>query len=139
MSAPRPINRCIKCGEPMLERPNLTYEEDRRYRVKCHRCGQYIEFNAKSYEEAFKLYNAMFEGQTLYPIEDLHEDDGVVLGHRIPIEEPPEIICVLDTDYDESLYTHFTLLPCPHWIEVDGEIKSYKNGEFYERKQNNIA
>jgi hypothetical protein len=106
----------------MKERPNLTYEEDKRYRVKCQNCGQYIEFNTHSYEEAFKLYNAMFEGQTLYPIEDLHEDDGFVFGWALPIEEPPDIISVVDTDYDESKYTHFSYLPNMRWIEKDGKV-----------------
>lgn len=133
MSAPRPINRCFRCGEGMLaDRPtmtqpiiNLTYEENRIYRVECHKCGQYIEFNADSYEEAFSLYNAMFEGQTLYPIEDLHEDDGCVLGYRLPIEEPPDIIHILDIDYDENKYTHFAYLPQSRWIEKDGNVKEF--------------
>lgn len=127
MSAPRPINRCFKCGEGMHERPNLTYEEDRRYRVKCHKCGQYIEFNAKSYEEAFKLYDVMFEGQVLYPIEDLHEDYGFVLCHRVPISEPPDVCHINDCDYDESKYTHFSYLPGVQWIEEDGKIKEFNN------------
>ncbi len=129
MSAPRRLSRCFRCGQEMCERPNLTYEENRVYRIKCHNCGQYIEFNAESYDEAFKLYNAMFEGQTIYPIEDLSEDDGVVLGYRLPVEEPPDIICNADPDFDENEYSHFTQLPFLRWIKKDGKIKPFCYGE----------
>ncbi len=110
----------------MHERPNLTYEENRRYRVKCYTCGQFIEFNADSYEEAFALYEAMFEGQTLYPIEDLHEDYGSVLCHNIPICEPPTVASCIDCGYDEQEYTHFSLIPKLMWIEKDGRIAPHE-------------
>jgi len=141
MSAPKRINHCFNCGADMFEGkpreivedgkrvsffPNLTYEENARYSVKCHKCGQYIEFNAKSYDAALEIYQAQFEGQTIHPIEELSEDDGFVLGYNLPIEEPPRIIHVLDTRLDE--HTHFSKIPTIRCVEVDGEIKKYKWG-----------
>lgn len=132
MSAPRYVTRCLRCGEMLYERPNIIDKGNRAYRLECHNCGQYVEFNAVSYEEAFSLYKAIFMGQTIYPIENLTEDDGIALGYRLPIEEPPEIICVLDTDYDESQYTHFAYLPLLRWIEKDGKLQPFKYWEVYE-------
>lgn len=132
MSAPRFVCNCFNCGEHLYERPHLLYKEDRRYQLKCPKCGQYVELNAKSWEEAFELCKVMFMGQTIYPIENLTEDDGIALGYRLPIEEPPEIICVLDTDYDESQYTHFAYLPLLRWIEKGGKLQPFKYWEGYE-------
>jgi hypothetical protein len=45
------------------------------------------------------------------PIEDIHEDHGEVLLWNLPIEYYPDIGGCLNTDFDENLYTHFTLIP----------------------------
>ena len=57
------IGRCFKCLKPMTDRDNFTYMEDRRYRVKCRECGQYIEFNADSYTQALDICVTMLREQ----------------------------------------------------------------------------
>ena len=57
------IGRCFKCLKPMTDRANFTYMEDRRYRVSCCNCGQYIEFNADSYTQALGICVTMLREQ----------------------------------------------------------------------------
>lgn len=72
---------------------------------------------------------------TLYPIEDLHEDDGLCLLWQVPIEGPPILIHPLDDDYDEVEwlkehgYTHFSHIVCPANIVVAGISMSYEYWE----------
>lgn len=47
----------------------------------------------------------------LRPIEDLHEDHGEVLLWNLEIGDPPIVNCYLDSEFDESEYTHFSLIP----------------------------
>lgn len=47
---------------------------------------------------------------TLRPIAELHEDHGDVLLWRVPICEPPDVGSCLDCDFDESKYTHWSVI-----------------------------
>lgn len=54
--------------------------------------------------------------QPLKPINELHEDDGYVLMHRLQggrIVEPPEVHSLMDNDYDLEYFTHWRPLPEP--------------------------
>jgi hypothetical protein len=117
----KPLNPCFKCGGEV----NLIYDEHRKYIVRCRDCGQYVSFSEESYTAAADLWNAMFAGQTLYPIDRLETDDSVLV-HRIPIEEPPKITSLLDCDFNATDYTHFTELPEPRLIWHDGKIKLFE-------------
>lgn len=71
---------------------------------------------------------------TLYPINTIHEEDGLCLLWKIPISEPPLLIHPLDDDFDEvdlkdEGYTHFSHLVCPANIIVDGISMSYEYWE----------
>lgn len=44
------------------------------------------------------------------PYEEWHEDDGLVIWWRMPIEEPPYVGSPLCDDWTENYYTHFTRL-----------------------------
>ena len=47
------------------------------------------------------------------PIDEWHEDDGVVLWWRFPIVEPPYVGSPLCSDWEEDYYTHWTPIVCP--------------------------
>lgn len=50
---------------------------------------------------------------TLRPLSELHEDDGPVLLWRVPVEEPPHVGSVCDSDWShlKTYYTHWSPLP----------------------------
>jgi hypothetical protein len=45
------------------------------------------------------------------PIEDIHEDYGDVFLWNLPVSYAPDVGGCLNCDFDETLYTHFTLIP----------------------------
>jgi hypothetical protein len=52
-------------------------------------------------------------GLTLRPLSELHEDDGPVLLWRVPVDEPPHVGSVCDSDWShlQTYYTHWSPLP----------------------------
>lgn len=66
---------------------------------------------------------------TLYPIADLHEDDGCVLLWRVPVNEPPILgWCTDDTieEIEQGYYTHYSLLPIPKYVVAKGIHMGYE-------------
>lgn len=54
-------------------------------------------------------------GKLTHPVaklaEEWSEDDGNVIWHKFPIEEPPYIGTPLDSDWVDDYYTHWQPLP----------------------------
>lgn len=122
---------CPHCGAKLKRQQGYDPQIDGgRNRFVCSdvRCRKYIEFSASTPEKAVQLLNTMFEGQQLFPIEQLHEDDGFVMLFKVPIEEPPIIASRCSLDVRWELYTHFSRIPMPLWMEDNGVMKPFKNG-----------
>ena len=70
------------------------------------------------------------EFDTLYPIEDLHEDHGCVLLWRVPINEPPILGFATDDDtiseLEDGYYTHFSILCSPKYVVSKGIHMTYE-------------
>lgn len=77
---------------------------------------------------------------TLYPLSELTGDVNMVLLWRVPICEPPDLAFPDEINIDEELedggYTHFTIVPEPDRIVVDGVSMSY---EYWKKNVKNKA
>jgi hypothetical protein len=64
-------------------------------------------------QESNRLRKRLDALLTLRPLSELHEDDGPVLLWRVPVEEPPHVGSVCDSDWShlQTYYTHWSPLP----------------------------
>lgn len=76
---------------------------------------------------------------TLYPIDQLHEDDGCVLLWRVPICEPPSIGWAgqpeTEDDIQDNSITHFSIIPNMTSVVDKGISMSYEMYEAELRKK----
>lgn len=77
------------------------------------RLGQNHERVACEYNSA-DLIEALQDKMTArtHPLDDWHEDIGVVLWWKFPVDEPPYCGSPLDEDWP-GYHTHFTLIVMP--------------------------
>ena len=64
-------------------------------------------------QESNRLRKRLDALLTLRTLSELHEDDGPVLLWRVPVEEPPHVGSVCDSDWShlQTYYTHWSPLP----------------------------
>jgi hypothetical protein len=64
-------------------------------------------------QESNRLRKRLDALLTLRPLSELHEDDGPVLLWRVPVDEPPHVGSVCDSDWShlQTYYTHWSPLP----------------------------
>lgn len=55
-----PLEVCPMCDKGEVF---ASYEEKRRYKYKCNKCGQYFEFNAPSQFAADTIFNKVIRGR----------------------------------------------------------------------------
>lgn len=75
----------------------------------------------KTAEEIAMENQTLKEPNRLMLDTEWHEDDGIVIWWKLPINEPPYVGTPLDSDFEEGYYTHFTRLVEP----LDMDIQFY--------------